>query len=493
MSGFFVSVQTAIKNAVTNLSNQIYASLSASNGAGLVGFLQNGTGAVMRTSKDKMLDFVSVKDFGAKGDGTTDDTAAMQAAHNTGKLIYYPAGTYLFSPTLTMSAGGIIGNGPSQTILKSNDTGTSNLIKYTGNFATSLNVPIFRDFTLNANIAKTNGAGIQFSPTTGETSYIDFRNVTFIYCPIGIDFVAASLWKVIGCDFLAYSVAGIQVANTNTPDSGDSVISGCVFNNPYATGSGIWQKSSGGLKVIGNKFLGGFRGYTMNLEGSTSVLIIKGNSFENMVSQDIAFSQGVAGKSFINVAITGNEFGVGPLAIATDASGFLSEVVISGNIINMGSTGSNACIALNAVSDFNISGNLIKGNGGAGSAAIAVNACANGKIVGNTYANLPNPLSITSSPSVVVAQESQSGSSSTLTTGWTANGAIFQSAVVSVTFPRPFLVAPNLSDITVTSNSGSGTLGGFAIAATTTGFQYVALHSQSGQVATVAWKAWGYL
>jgi low affinity Fe/Cu permease len=44
------------------------------------------------------LPFVSVKDFGAVGDGTTDDTAAIQAALNStpteGGIVYVPAGVY---------------------------------------------------------------------------------------------------------------------------------------------------------------------------------------------------------------------------------------------------------------------------------------------------------------------------------------------------------------------------------------------------------------
>ncbi len=43
-------------------------------------FLQNGTGAETRTVESKLRDVVSVKDFGAVGDGVADDTAAIQAA-----------------------------------------------------------------------------------------------------------------------------------------------------------------------------------------------------------------------------------------------------------------------------------------------------------------------------------------------------------------------------------------------------------------------------
>jgi hypothetical protein len=60
-------------------------------------------------------DLVSVKDFGAVGDGVTDDTAAIQAAINTGKAFYVPAGKYLITSTLTFSTRGqgIYGDGAS--------------------------------------------------------------------------------------------------------------------------------------------------------------------------------------------------------------------------------------------------------------------------------------------------------------------------------------------------------------------------------------------
>ena len=80
-------------------------------------FTQTGTGAVARTVASKEKDVISVKDFGAKGDGTTDDTAAIQAAINsvivgtTGKsgvgvfqtTIEFPCGIYVITSTLVIS------------------------------------------------------------------------------------------------------------------------------------------------------------------------------------------------------------------------------------------------------------------------------------------------------------------------------------------------------------------------------------------------------
>lgn len=56
----------------------------------------------LRTLGERFADVVSVKDFGAKGDGVTDDTAAIQAALNAGggRTVWFPSGTYLVSETL---------------------------------------------------------------------------------------------------------------------------------------------------------------------------------------------------------------------------------------------------------------------------------------------------------------------------------------------------------------------------------------------------------
>jgi hypothetical protein len=48
--------------------------------SGMVNFKAFGTGAVTRTADSKLGDIVSVKDFGAVGDGVTNDTAAIVAA-----------------------------------------------------------------------------------------------------------------------------------------------------------------------------------------------------------------------------------------------------------------------------------------------------------------------------------------------------------------------------------------------------------------------------
>lgn len=60
-----------------------------------------GVGAVARTVQSKERETVSVKDYGAVGDGVTDDAGSIQAALNSGaKRVYFPDGTYLVKATL---------------------------------------------------------------------------------------------------------------------------------------------------------------------------------------------------------------------------------------------------------------------------------------------------------------------------------------------------------------------------------------------------------
>lgn len=76
---------------------------AVTTGSALVWFAQAGTGAVARTVQDKLREFVSVKDFGAMGDGVTDDHAALSVAIASGRDIYFPAGTYLITQSLEFS------------------------------------------------------------------------------------------------------------------------------------------------------------------------------------------------------------------------------------------------------------------------------------------------------------------------------------------------------------------------------------------------------
>jgi hypothetical protein len=75
--------------------------LASDVGASMVGYDLNKSGSILRNVSDKLGEVVSVKDFGAVGDGVADDTAAIQAAIDSVALtqgtVYLPDGIYLVS------------------------------------------------------------------------------------------------------------------------------------------------------------------------------------------------------------------------------------------------------------------------------------------------------------------------------------------------------------------------------------------------------------
>lgn len=90
-----VDVRDALNNLIYSVDNfntdpagiwgvlsQSLAQLAASSGSSLIGFIQAGAGAVLRTLQAKARDTVSPADFGAKLDGVADDQPGIQRAIN---------------------------------------------------------------------------------------------------------------------------------------------------------------------------------------------------------------------------------------------------------------------------------------------------------------------------------------------------------------------------------------------------------------------------
>ena len=101
----------------TSVYTAFVAALAATGGSDLIGYSST------MTVQDKLQQYLSVKDYGATGDGTTNDTAAVNAgivaATAAGRTLYFPAGTYLVSQITAISKMKLVGESSVTTIIKS--------------------------------------------------------------------------------------------------------------------------------------------------------------------------------------------------------------------------------------------------------------------------------------------------------------------------------------------------------------------------------------
>ena len=121
-----------------------------------VSYNEGGTGAVNRSVQDKLQESVSVKDFGAVGDGVTDDTAAIQAAINASNAVYFPAGTYAIASSINLKTNLILQGDGDATVLEY--TGTGYAIHYADKTTDSVNNVVIKDLT----VSTSTGSGIDF-------------------------------------------------------------------------------------------------------------------------------------------------------------------------------------------------------------------------------------------------------------------------------------------------------------------------------------------
>lgn len=175
------TVQDALDGRPTS---EALALPDASNG---LGFLQAGTGAVGRTSQSKMRDVISVKDYGAVGDGVTDDQPAIQAAIDFANAIspkiypfqwitvMFPHGIYYCATPLTQKTG---------VMLASEGFGRAGAATILGNGAQVITTPVGRQTNIGIAGLKITGAssaariGVLWQDVAGSTiSNVTVSNV----------------------------------------------------------------------------------------------------------------------------------------------------------------------------------------------------------------------------------------------------------------------------------------------------------------------------
>ena len=106
-AGSFVVGQTYL---ITSVGTTNFTAIGATSNTVGIYFVATGVGSgtgtaqLSRTVQSKLQEYVSVKDYGALGNNSADDTAAIQAALNASNFVTIPSGTYLVSSQITISA-----------------------------------------------------------------------------------------------------------------------------------------------------------------------------------------------------------------------------------------------------------------------------------------------------------------------------------------------------------------------------------------------------
>ena len=223
--------------------------------------LMNGgttpAGAINRTIYQKLSDVVSIKDFGAIGDGTTDDTAAIQAAVTaaTGKGLYIPSGTYATTTAITLPSNiTIFGDGPTKSIIKRIGSGTDNLF-----IGSDISNVSFNQVGFYGNSQATtynNGGALLYTQTSSAVAsnksiYIDhcnfdnFKADNWVYIINGNTTYQLNDIRITNCKFTSYTgncrnpatISGASncITITGTQASGGAVVVDIWVENNVAS------------------------------------------------------------------------------------------------------------------------------------------------------------------------------------------------------------------------------------------------------------------
>src|SRR5208282_2937101 len=142
---------------------------------------------------------INVMYYGATGNGSTDDTTAINAAiaaiTSTKAVLYFPAGTYVVSSTLTLAAPvRVVGDSQASTIVFLKASSNCNVFA-----VTSSNVS-FEQLKVDGNSANNTGNifGISYATTL---SNFTLKSVSVINCGNGVIMLSDSNVLVDGCVF----------------------------------------------------------------------------------------------------------------------------------------------------------------------------------------------------------------------------------------------------------------------------------------------------
>jgi hypothetical protein len=333
------------------------------------------------------LAYFNVKDYGATGNGTTDDTAAIQAALNAapaGSIILFPAGTYSVASSLAVHTNTkVVGQWNPTINMTGAWTGTTGCFTVDSG-ATNV---AFEGFTINCQKASkagtTNSRGIWIPNATT----VRVNNVTVIDPGNGgIDVAAGSDIGVTNCRITGGGNGTTAARSHGIGFSGNTapLLTNCwathnVLIGPMDTGIGLYTGVANctvANNVLNNCGING-GGHSIDCPGAwtstiTGNVIQMGSDAANSSTVGINLINQFAAQGINDITVTGNTI-IGPggpsaqgINISGDTTGVVitQRLLIANNICTGMSAGGIQCGQANGAffREITIQGNVCEGN-----------------------------------------------------------------------------------------------------------------------------------
>jgi hypothetical protein len=243
---------------------------------------------VERSIRARLDEFVSVKSFGATGDGVTDDTAAINRAfyqlyceetiESIRRTIHFPAGVYVITDVIKIPTyATVIGDGKDSTIIKQTDPAGS-LVFSLADSLQQVEANIGNNSATRPSFISISNITFSNDVVTGSVGLISdaascvFENVKFSGPAVdptepgngtyGVFIESTPVLQTnnirfVGCDFY-----GLSYAVVADDDMQNVTWDGCVFSQLYrgfkigenTTGSGASVEGPIGIRVINSYF-----------------------------------------------------------------------------------------------------------------------------------------------------------------------------------------------------------------------------------------------